>query len=130
MQNIRPKLGNASTLFASDEPKGLNAFAPKDPKSRSWIGRIAGVAALVCLAVSVLLFQQNNNIVVREKLGAIPETTDDTIAVVHAENDSGELIGTLVRMESEEDEAPRSMEKPMMLTEQERQRLLDIISNQ
>lgn len=132
MQNIKPKLGNASTLFNNDEPKGLEAFAPKNKTSRNMIGWISGVAALACLITSVFLFQQSTSTLAKEI--SLPNSqaiaNDGSIEIIHAKNDSGELVGTLVRMDAEVDDESAIPATTTNLTEAERQHLLEIINSQ
>ncbi len=131
MQPIKPKLGNAAALFTDTEHSSSSGAIPKNIFSKQLLGRAAGMVAIVLLVASVFIFQTNHGHI--KKIGnqqaAIADEVDDTVAVV-AKNESGELVGTLVRLDTESDVDELTTTKPTVLSEQERKKLLEIINNE
>lgn len=132
MQTTKPKLGNASMLFKDSHSSGAVSNDPAKQISRSIISRVSGGLAFLSLLAAVLIFQ-NENFTHAKQITSAPtnDAADEAVAIVHANNESSKLVGTLVRIDTIENTTEAVSEVvPAQLSEGERKQLLEILSTQ
>jgi hypothetical protein len=129
VQQIKPKLGNAAALFTDSQTSKASAVGARKILSKDMIGLATGISALLCLMVSIFLFQSNPSSVKTITTSESEAIEADNVVAITAKNSSVELVGTLVRPEPEHNDEIVHSSKPTVLSEQERKKLLQIISS-
>lgn len=126
-QKIKPKLGNAASLFKDNETTSLYQ---KKPNAKKKIGTLAAAATGMALLAAAAYLIDDAGIDAKEISTAASSLSADDVSVVEAGSKKDKLFGTVLRADEEGQTTTFASAGPVQLTDQERARLLDIISRQ
>lgn len=127
--HMKPKIGNAAFIFAN-EPQASSSPLQAWLLKGKWTTHALALSALFMVIGAVVATQSagiaNNETSAQTAYEATPPANVET---VNASGKDGQLVGTLIRNQDSNPGFANNQQKPYTLTPEERERLLQIISN-